>query len=79
MAVRILLWVVLLAGTGWVIWEIVRPGTASRNERLKRVGLALTAIGVFWTVFAWWMIIPELILVAGIVLLLMSRWTGRVA
>ena len=75
MVFRVLLLVVLVVGTGWAIWEGVRPGARSRAERLTRVGLALTAIGLFWTVFAWWMVIPELILVVGIVLLLIGRRT----
>ncbi len=79
MVVRVLLLVVLLVGTGWAIWEGVRPGATSRGERLARVGLALAVIGLIWTVFAWWMVIPELILLAGIVLLLMGRRAGRVA
>lgn len=79
MIVRVLLLVVLLGGTAWAIWEGVRPGASSRAERLRRVGLALTAIGVFWTIFAWWMVVPEIILLVGIVLLVMSRRTGAVA
>ena len=79
MVVRVLSLLVLLAGTGWAIWEGVRPGPRSRAERLTRVGLALIAIGVFWTVFAWWMVVPELILLAGVVLVLMGRRTGTVA
>lgn len=79
MAVRSLLLVVLLVGTGRAIWEGVRPGARSRAERLQRVGLALTAIGVIWTLFAWWMVVPELMLMAGVVLLLMSRKAGTVA
>ncbi len=78
MVFRVLLLVVLVVGTGWAIWEGVRPGATSRSERLTRVGLALTVIGLFWTVFAWWMVIPELILVAGIVLLLIGRSTRPV-
>jgi uncharacterized membrane protein len=77
--VRVLLLVVLLVGTGWAIWEGVRPGASSRAERLARVGLALTVVGLIWTVFAWWMVIPELILLAGIVLLLIGRRAGPVA
>lgn len=73
MVVRSLLLLVLLGGTGWAIWEGVRPGAKSRAERVTRIGLALTAIGVIWTAFAWWMVVPELILLAGIVLLLVSR------
>ncbi len=79
MIVRVLLLAVLLGGTGWAIWEGVRPGTSSRAERFRRIGIALTAIGVVWTVFAWWMVVPELILLAGIVLLLVSRRTEGVA
>lgn len=79
MIVRVLLLVVLLGGTAWVIWEGVRPGASSRAERLRRVGLALIAIGVFWTIFAWWMVVPEIILLVGIVLLVVSRRTGTVA
>ncbi len=55
MVFRVLLLVVLVVGTGWAIWEGVRPGARSRGERFTRVGLALTVIGLFWTVFAWWM------------------------
>ena len=58
--------------------EGVRPGATSRVERLWRVGLALTAIGVIWTLFAWWMVIRELILVVRVVLLLVSRRMGAV-
>lgn len=79
MIVRVLLLAVLLGGTAWAIWEGVRPGASSRAERLRRIGLALIAIGVIWTVFAWWMVVPELILLAGIVLLVVSRRTGAVA
>ncbi len=78
MGFRVLLLAVLVVGTGWAIWEGVRPGARSRAERLTRVGLALTVIGLFWTVFAWWMVFPELILVAGIVLLLIGRSTRPV-
>jgi len=78
MVVRVLMLVVLIAGPGWAIWEGVRPGARPRGERLTRVGLALTVTGLLWTVFAWWMVIPELILLAGIVLLLMGRRAGRV-
>ena len=78
MVVRVVLLLVLLVGTGWAIWEGVRPGIRSRAERLGRVGIALTVIGLFWTVFAWWMVIPELILLAGIVLLVIGRRTGPV-
>lgn len=79
MIVRVLLLVVVLGGTAWAIWEGVRPGARSRAERLRRIGLALTAMGVIWTVFAWWMVVPELLLLAGIVLLVVSRRTGAVA
>ncbi len=73
MVVRVLLWLLLLGGLAWVIWEGFRPGASSRAERLKRVGLALTVNGVIWTALAWWMLIPELVLLAGVVLLLVSR------
>lgn len=79
MIVRVLLLVVLLGGTAWAIWEGMRPGAGSRSERLRRIGLALTAIGVIWTVFAWWMVVPELILLGGIVLLVVSRRTAAAA
>lgn len=79
MVTRVLLLLVLLGGTGWAIWEGVRPGAKSRRERLKRIGLALTAIGIIWTIFAWWMVVPEVILVAGLVLLVLSRRPGPVA
>ena len=77
--IRVLLRLVLLGGTGWAIWEGVRPGAKSRGERLKRIGVALTAIGIIWTIFAWWLVVPELILVAGLILLLLSRRAGAVA
>ena len=79
MVVRVVLLLALVGGTCWAIWEGVRPGIRSRAERLGRVGLALTVIGLFWTVFAWWMVIPELILLAGIALLVIGRRTGPVA
>ncbi len=79
MIIRVLLLLVLLGGTGWAIWEGVRPGAKSRGERLKRIGVALTAIGVIWTIFAWWMVVPELILLAGLVLLVLSRRAVAVA
>lgn len=71
--VRVLLSIVLVVGTGWAIWEGVRPGVTSRAERLKRIGLVLVVMGGIWTVFAFWMIVPELILLAGVLLLVMSR------
>lgn len=79
MDVRVLLWLLLLAGVAWVIWEGFRPGATSRAERLKRIGLALTVNGVVWTVLAWWMLIPELVLLTGVVLLLVSRRAGTVS
>ncbi len=73
MVVRVSLWLTLLVGSGWATWEGVRPGSRSGKERLARIGLPLTVMGVILTVFAWWMLIPELILLAGIVLLLTNR------
>jgi uncharacterized membrane protein len=75
-AFRFFLTLVLVVGTAWTIWECVRPGPRPRTERLRRVGLALAAMGAFWTVFAWWMVVPELILLVGLVLLLVSRRPG---
>ncbi len=40
MVVRVVLLLVILVGTGWAIWEGVRPGIRSRAERLRSVGLA---------------------------------------
>lgn len=34
--------------------------------RVKRIGIAVTAVGLLWTLFAWWLIMPELVLAAGV-------------
>lgn len=79
MVIRVLLLLVIVGGTGWAVWEGVRPGATSRAERFRRVGVALTALGAIWTLFAWWMVLPELILLVGLVLLVLSRRKRAVA
>lgn len=61
-------YVMLVAG-GIVLWWGLRAGAQSGAARVQRAGIAITAVGVLWTAFAWWLVVPELILIAGIVVL----------
>jgi len=52
-----------------VLWWGVRAGEQSGAARVQRIGVALVAVGLLWTAFAWWLVVPELILVAGVLVL----------
>lgn len=60
---------VMLVVGAVVLWLGARAGGQSGAARVQRIGVALVAVGVLWTAFAWWLIVPELILVAGGVVL----------
>lgn len=66
---RALVLIVLLGSTGLAIWNVFRPGAASLGERMTRIGGSLVVVGLAWTVFAWWLVIPEVLLAIGVALL----------
>ena len=61
-----MVYLVLLV-VGLVSWAAVRAIPA-RNG-LMRTGIAFTVVGALTTVVMWWMVIPEVVLVAGLVML----------
>ena len=60
---------VMLVVAAIVLWWGARAGEQSGPARVQRIGVALTSVGVLWTAFAWWLVVPELILVAGLLVL----------
>jgi predicted acyltransferase len=66
---------VLVVAAGFVAyfgWNRQAP-VDSRGERMARAGIVLTAVGVIWTVFAWWMVLPELVVLGGVTLIVVGR------
>lgn len=36
---------------------------------MTRIGASLVVVGLLWTIFAWWLVVPEVLLALGVVLL----------
>ena len=64
----------VLVVVGLITWAVVRAVPAS--NRLMRIGVALTVVGLLTTLVMWWMVIPEVVLVAGL-LTLGAAWLRR--
>lgn len=69
-------YVMLVVGIG-VVWWGARAGEQAGAARVQRIGIALTAVGVLWTAFAWWLVVPELILIAGLLVLAVGSMQRR--
>lgn len=69
-------YVMLVVGIA-VLWWGARAGEQSGAERVQRIGIALTAVGVVWTAFAWWLVVPELILIAGLLVFAVGSMQRR--
>lgn len=52
---------------GLVTWAAVR-WVPARND-LVRLGIGFAVLGALTTLVMWWMVVPEVILVAGLVML----------
>jgi hypothetical protein len=61
------------AVAGFIAWDRRRPVTKP-GERSMRTGAILVVVGLIWTVVAWWAVIPELVLAAGLVMMTVGRW-----
>lgn len=57
----------VLLVVGLVTWAAVR-WIPARND-LVRVGVGFAVFGALTTLVMWWMVVPEVILVAGLVML----------
>lgn len=57
----------ILLVVGLVTWAAVRVIPA--RNRLMRTGIGFTVIGALTTLAMWWMVVPEMILGAGLVML----------
>ena len=68
----IMLLVALVVAVGFVLWERRSPSTDSGN-RMMRIGLALSTVGAISSVFAWWMVFPLVVLLAGLVMIIAGR------
>lgn len=73
MAFRIIMVLfVLMAAGGFFLWERSSPPSGP-GERTMRIGVALAAIGAVSSVFAWWMVFPLVVLVAGLLMIVVGR------
>ena len=73
MAFRMLmLLIVLMVAGGFVLWERRSPSSDSA-DRTTRIGLALATVGATFSVFAWWMVFPLVVLLAGLVTIIAGR------
>jgi hypothetical protein len=65
----------VLAAIAFVTWATVRAVPA-RNP-LMRAGVGCTVAGGLTTLFMWWMVIPEVILAAGLAMLVVGWVQSR--
>lgn len=65
----IMLLIVLVVAGGFVLWERRSPSSDS-GDRTMRIGLALATVGTITSVFAWWMVFPLVVLLAGLVMII---------
>ena len=68
----IMLLIVLMVAGGFVLWERRSPSSDSA-DRTMRIGLALATVGAIMSVFAWWMVFPLVVLLAGLVMIIAGR------
>jgi hypothetical protein len=68
---------VMLAIALALLWWGVQLGDQVGPARVQRVGVSMIAAGLLWTAFAWWLVVPEALAGAGIVVFAVGWLQGR--
>jgi uncharacterized membrane protein len=75
----ILALILVVVAAAFVAWDRRSPASPNPDTRIIAIGTACAVVGLIGTIFAWWLIVPVVLLLAGAVLIVVGRHRTRVA